>query len=840
VPETILLETEKCYHCGEDCQSEKLEFREKTFCCEGCKLVFELLDENNLCSYYDFNQSPGISQKKAQYEHKYAFLEDEQVKKQLIQFTDGEKTSVTLFVPSIHCSSCIYLLENLHRLNSGILQTRVNFLKREVYITFAEQNLSLRQVVEMLALIGYEPHISLDDIENKKGRSNFNRQVYYRLGVAGFCFGNIMLLSFPEYFSHGLEEEFQYLFGYFNLLLSLPVFFYSAWGFYQSAWNGLKQKYINIDVPIVLGVIVMFIRSSYEILSGTGAGYMDSLAALIFFMLIGRLFQAKTYDRLSFERDYKSYFPVSVTALKDGGETTVPISSLSPGEMIIIRNQELIPADSVLVSGDGRIDYSFVTGESAPVRIKKGETIYAGGKQCGSAVELEVVKEVSQSYLTRLWNNEAFEKAAGKKFNSLISSISKQFTISVILIAAFSAIWWWDEPVRAMNAFTAVLIITCPCALALSTPFTLGNILRIFGREKFYIKNAEIIETLAKIDTIVFDKTGTITNAGETEIKWEGEELSGQEKSAVHSIVANSVHPLSKAVTVFIKENTETQSEQRKDTENRGELYDDKYSQRNFSRPQRLEKIHIDNFNEITGKGIEATVAGIKYKIGSAAFVKEKKSSPPLKGGGGSDILATSVYISADGIIKGKFIINNAYRKGLNELLSGLKEYEFAVISGDNEAERKNLSAIFPENTKLLFNQKPEDKLNFVKSLQEEGRKVMMIGDGLNDAGALKQSDAGVAVSDDINNFSPACDAILDGSRFSELKTYLQLSKTARKIILWSFIISFLYNVVGLIFAVQGILSPVVAAIIMPLSTITIVLFTTVASNVAAGWRFES
>jgi P-type Cu+ transporter len=793
-----VLEAEKCFHCGEDCQTETLMFKQKTFCCEGCKLVFELLDDNNLCSYYDFNQSPGINQKKAAYEHKWAFLEDRDVISKLIEFSDGRRTSATLFIPAIHCSSCIYLLENLHRINSGILQTRVNFLKREISVTWSEELLSLRKVVEMLSLLGYEPHISLDDIDNKKGKNSFNRQVYFRLGVAGFCFGNIMLFSFPEYFSPELEKEFKHLFGYFNLLLSLPVFFYSAFGFYKSAWAGLKQKHISIDVPIVLGVIVMFIRSTYEILSGTGAGYMDSLAALIFFMLIGRLFQAKTYDRLSFERDYKSYFPVSVTVIKDDKETSVPVNNLGEGDAILIRNEELIPADSVLVTGDARIDYSFVTGESAPVRIKKGEIIYAGGKQCGSAVELRVVKEVSQSYLTRLWNNEAFQKSGNKKFQSMIGSISKSFTITIIAIAAVSAIYWWAEPARAISAFTAVLIITCPCALALSTPFTLGNMLRIFGREKFYIKNAEIIETLASVDTIVFDKTGTITNAGETQIEWQGDVLSQEERIIIKSLTANSVHPLSKTVNELMG---------------------------------KMEKIPVKDFSEITGKGIAANVSGVSVKLGSASFVRSDEN----KNSG-----AAEVFVAFNESVRGKFIINNSYRKGLQPLINSLrKEVSFAVVSGDNDAESENLRNIFPQGTPVLFNQKPQDKLDFIKSLQDQGKKVMMIGDGLNDAGALRQSDAGIAVSDDINNFSPACDAILDGSKFSRLKTYLNLSKSAKRIILASFTISFLYNVVGLYFAVQGILSPVVAAIIMPLSTITIVLFTTVAGNLASLRTFK-
>ncbi|MBA3900203.1 MAG: heavy metal translocating P-type ATPase metal-binding domain-containing protein, partial [Bacteroidetes bacterium] len=656
--DNIIEVAENCYHCGEQFNEEKILFSNKTFCCEGCKLVYELLDENNLGSYYDFNQSPGKTRKEKDSTPRFEYLQEPEIKEKLIDFTDGRLTSVTLFIPAIHCSSCIWLLENLYRLNKSIKSSRVNFLKREAYITFYEESFSLKELAELLHAIGYEPHISLDGMEKSKEKSS-HKKVYYKIGVAGFCFGNIMLLSFPEYFSPELDQEFKHLFGYFNLILSLPVFFYSSSEFFVSAWNGLKQKFINIDVPIVLGIVVMFGRSLLEIVSGSGPGYMDSLAGLIFFMLIGRMFQNKTYDSMSFERDYKSYFPVSVTHVKDGLEKNIPLSKLQKGNHIIIRNQEIIPADAKLIKGHARIDYSFVTGESVEVGVKAGEIIYAGGKQAGSIIELEVAKEVSQSYLTRLWNNEAFVKEKDDRFNMLINKISKQFTIAVIFIALASAFFWWNDMHRALNAFTAVLIITCPCALALSTPFTLGNMLRVFGREKFYLKSAATIETIAKADTIVMDKTGTITRAGSSAVSFQGQELNIAEQCLVKSLVAQSSHPLSKAILKSLGEGAQSEA---------------------------------DGFIEETGKGIEAVINGNSIKAGSATFVGLQESAKQEG--------AANVFISINNEIRGRFLIKNSYREGLENLVSQLqKDYRLALISGDNDAEREHLESVFPEGT---------------------------------------------------------------------------------------------------------------------------------------------
>lgn len=536
---------------------------------------------------------------------------------------------------------------------------------------------------------------------------------------------------------------------------------------------------------------MLFVRSSYEVLSQTGAGYFDSLAGLVFFLLLGRYFQSKTYETLSFERDYRSYFPIAVNRLVGGKEENVAVSYVAPGDRLLVRNQELIPADSILIKGNALIDNSFVTGESNPISKQSGETIYAGGRQMGEAIEVEVLKAVSQSYLTQLWNHAAFDKKQSG-IKGITDRISKFFTIIILTIATAAAWYWWSDDVGlAVNVFTAVLIIACPCALALSAPFTLGNTLRIFGSNKLYLKNAEVIEQLADLDHLVFDKTGTITVSHEEKVDFVGDDLEEQELVMASAVLRNSSHPLSQG------------------------LY------KSLSVEELLE---VDDFQEHVGKGIEGLVKGKRLLLGSAVFVgKEKKS----------DDAQTEVWLSIDGEIKGCFVLRNRYREGLSSLWKSLKEYSVSLISGDNAGESEQLQQWFAKED-LRFNQKPEDKLSYVHDLQQKGEKVMMIGDGLNDAGALKQSDVGVAISEDVSAFSPACDGILSAEELNKLPHFIQLAKQSMTVVKWSFAISLLYNVVGLSFAVQGKLSPVVAAILMPLSSITVVVFVTLATNILA------
>ena len=651
-----------------------------------------------------------------------------------------------------------------------------------------------------MSSIGYEPYISLENYET--GKTNVDRSLTYKLGVAFFCFGNIMLLSFPEYFEikEFWLDNYKPFFRFLIFILALPSFLYSASGYYISAYHSIKTRMLNIDIPIALGIIVMFIRSTYDMVMDHGPGFFDSLASLVFFMLLGKMFQTKTYSFLSFERDFKSYFPIAVTRINtDSSEESVPVYDIEKGNRLLIRNQELIPVDGILISEKAEIDYSFVTGEAVPITKKSGDKVFAGGKQIGKVIEMEVLHSVSQSYLTQLWSNEIFQKKVFQKHKTITDAISRYFT-PILLLIAFGGFGYWifiDANI-AFNVFTAVLIVACPCALALTAPFTFGNILRILGKQKLYLKNALVIEQLAKVDTIVFDKTGTITTNKKSNILYEGIPISEENNVLIKNVLRASNHPLSRMLYDFLPE---------------------------------TKKIKIDDFQEITGKGIQGSIDNKTVQMGSARFV----DAPVLEN---QEIEKTALHIKIDGLYYGKFIFENQYRKGLEKLFVDLSQnYQIKVLSGDNDGERRNLETILPKNTELIFNQKPEQKLDYIKKLQEKGRNVMMVGDGLNDAGALAQSNVGISISENVNVFSPACDAILDASEFSRLDYFLKLSQKSILIIKMSFVLSLLYNVVGLGFAVTGNLLPLVAAIIMPLSTITIVSFVTLMSNYYANQK---
>jgi Cu+-exporting ATPase len=797
------MNTENCFHCGLDIELKtEIIFDAKSFCCQGCQTVYEIFSLNGLTNYYDFERSPGATPLGVN--DRFDFLDNEQIVAKLLDFKEESTQIVSLNIPHIHCSSCIWILENLMQLNKGISSSQVNFPDKKVRISFDSTMVSLKEIVCLLSSIGYEPYISLENYET--GKVNIDRSLTYKLGLAFFCFGNIMLLSFPEYFeiSEFWLDNYRPFFRWLIFALSLPSFLYSGSGYYISAYKSIKSGMLNIDIPIALGIVIFFIRSTFDIVMDYGSGFFDSLTGLIFFMLLGKMFQIKTYSFLSFERDFKSYFPIAITKInKDSTEESIAVYDVQIGDRLLIRNQELIPVDGILMSDLAEIDYSFVTGEAVPITKKSGDVIFAGGKQIGKVIEMEVTQTVSQSYLTQLWSNEVFQKNVDQKHKTITDKISRYFT-PILLLIAFGGLGYWifiDANI-AFNVFTAVLIVACPCALALTAPFTLGNVLRIMGRKLFFLKNAQVIEQLSQVDTIVFDKTGTITTNKKTDISYEGQPISTLNLQLIKSSLRGSNHPLSRMLYDFLPV---------------------------------VNGLKLDHFEEFTGKGICAKIGTSTVKIGSKSFclhATDESTTTAIASNLADLVVGSEVYIKINEVYLGKYTFNSQYRQGLSALFRTLSlHYNLKVLSGDNESERSVLTQLLPHKTELIFNQKPEQKLEFIRQLQAKGHNVMMVGDGLNDAGALAQSNIGVAISENVNVFSPACDAILDASQFQSLFHFLQFSKNAIFVIKMSFALSILYNIVGLAFALTGNLEPLVAAIIMPLSTVTIISFVTLMSN---------
>ncbi|PQJ32344.1 ATPase [Nonlabens arenilitoris] len=786
---------DNCFHCGDPCIEQTIAHDEKKFCCNGCKLVYEILSDNDLGNYYNIENNPGTSPSFSK--DKFNFLENEEIVQKLLEFNEQDVQVVQLSIPSIHCSSCIWVLENLQRIHHGVKSSQVDFPKKTVRVTFNSNELELKALAILLASIGYEPYISLDDYEEKDKK--VDRSLIYKLGVAGFAFGNVMFLSFPEYFEvqEFWLDQFKGLFRWMMFAFSLPVVFYAGIDYLKSAYKGIKSGVLNIDIPIALGIVVLFVRSTIEIVFDLGTGFLDSLTGLVFFLLLGRFFQQRTYAYLSFDRDFKSYFPIAVTRLlkKDGlvDEDQVPIYKIEKGDRLLIRSGEILPVDAVLLSDKASMDYSFVTGESDHITKYLGEVLYAGGRQQSGLIEVEAIKNVEQSYLTSLWSNDVFKKKRHSSFQTLVDRISKKFTVTIITIAVIGAfIWLFINPLIAINVFTAVLIVACPCAIALSTPFTMGNMLRIYGHMGLYLKESVIIERMSQIDTIVFDKTGTITTSSSSQIEYQGDPLNEFEEKNLASTLRGSNHPLSRALYNELKKNDILPA--------------------------------LDDFKEVAGKGLISRIDKEVIKVGSPSFTASQIAQ--------NEHVETAVHINFNQQYKGKYTFKNKYRTGVDTLFKRLsKHYKLHVVSGDNAGEKKHLKELLPSDVILKFNQQPEQKLNYIKDLQSQGARVMMVGDGLNDAGALAQSDVGISIAENVNVFTPACDAIMDASIIDRMDDVITLSRKAVNIINWCFILSLFYNLIGISIALSGNLTPVMAAVLMPLSSLSVVVFTTVMTN---------
>lgn len=775
-----------CKHCGEDCGSHPVQAYGENFCCNGCKTVYGILAENQLCEYYNYDDKAG---KKVDRIEEYAYLDLKEVIDKLTEFQSKNLAKVQFKLPSIHCSSCIWLLERLHTINPGVLSSRVNFVKKTVHIDYNPQEITLRELAELLSSVGYAPQINYASGESESSENN-TKKLLYKIGVAGFVFGNTMLFSFPEYIMENPKVFAQYegLFRYLNLIFILPAFFYSGFDYIVSAWKSLKNKSLILDVPIALGMFALLLRSNYEVIFDQGSGYFDSLAGFIFFLLLGKYLQELTYSHLSFENDYKSYFPLAVKKIDKEADTQrmTLVDQLVIGDEIIIRYGEIVPADAFLLTKKAEIDYSFVTGEADPEFVGEKELVFAGGRNKGKAIRLIVQKPVNESYLTELWNKEVFSKKADKPVSRIANKVSQIFTPAILILATLALIvWYFIDSSLAITVFTAVLIVACPCALSLSIPFTFGTAQKVLATNRFFVKNQNLIENFSEINHIVFDKTGTLTDNRNYEIEF-FTELDEEAQSLVYSLAKQSAHPVSEKITDYFKN-------------------------AQYFEPQ--------DYVEEAGKGIRGFINGHAVQI-----ISSKHTEPDAKRHG-TDVIVDSEF-------KTRIYVKNSLRKGVAKMVSNLKEngFKVTILSGDNEKEQKYLEKVLGADVEMYFRQSPHDKLEFVKKMQQTGEKVMMLGDGLNDAGALKQSDFGVAITEDIGQFSPAADAISEAKALTKLSDILKYVEKSKKLIFKSYLMSLFYNLFGLTFALSGQLTPVVAAILMPISSISVVAFTSLTS----------
>ena len=768
-----------CYHCGDEIIGKPITKDDKEFCCNGCLTVYEILNDNGLEQFYTFNAQSGIKPTTGN-NNKYAALDVPEIFDGFISFQNDDFYIVTFFLPAIHCSSCIYLLENLQKLNADIIKSEANFTARTLTLNVKKER-KLSEVASLLESIGYKPELR----KSSKEAVSYDKKMLLQLGFAGFAFGSVMLWTFPEYL--GLDESFESFrnfSAYLSLAISIPVLLFSARSYLVSAFHAVRTQQLNLDIPIALGILVLFFKSAVTVLQGEGSGYIDSFTGFVFFLMIGKWFQSRTYKTMSFDNDPKAYFPLGVHRINQEKEEIVKISEVKEQDKLHIFNEEIIPCDGTLTSEKAVIDTSFITGESALVNLKKGARIYAGSKLIGSSIFIDVLTTTDQSKFASIWNQ------ANEKTQSLIQNrenlLSKYFLIIVGVVATAAGItWYFIDPSEVVSIVTAVLVVACPCALALSFPFVFGNALRKLGRNGLYFRNSSEIQKLSSIDHIVFDKTGTLTKDRIEGVKYEGIKLTEEILAAALELTRQSMHPYSKSIANYLSEIS-------------GKV------------------APLKDYQEISGMGVQGKLDnGRTLKVGSGAFVGTKER--PESGS----------FIAVDDEILGFFKFESTLREGVLEALQSLaKRYKITLLSGDKDIDAP-LFAELKGQMELNFNLSPNEKKQMIEQFKTNGDHVLFVGDGLNDSEALNTADLGISVAEDEFRFTPKCDAIIKGEAIYKIPKLLKFGSFTKSALQICLTFSLIYNSVGITFAVLGYVTPLFAAILMPLSSISIVFLST-------------
>lgn len=772
-----------CHHCGSEASGYPISDNGLQFCCRGCETVYHILKDNNLCAYYQFDANPGI--KKGQ----ISLPSDDELMVLASEFTtyrDAQRQQCTFEIPQMHCASCVWLLEKLPSVLEGVYSARVDFVKKKLDVAFNPERTGFPAVVRLLDSLGYTPALVPDAQTNTRKDEG---KTILKLAVAGFAFGNIMLFSFPEYL--GLSEaSFQKLFSWLNVGLSIPVLFFAAGHYFTKSARALKARELSVDVPLVIGLTALWLRSIYEVATGIGPGYFDSLSGLVFFLLIGTWLQERTWEAIRFDRSAERFFPLSALVVKDGKTQAVRVFDLVPGDRVQVRNGTIIPGDGILMSHSALIDYSYVTGESAPVYKVAGELLYAGGRSVQGMLELEVVRPFTESRLQQMWSNASQNGRPVSRIGRFAQRVSIWFTLGTLALAAGAFLTWWPVDLgKALFAATAVLMVACPCALVIATPFAYSNATRILGKNGFYLRNPEVVETLSGIDHLVFDKTGTLTDPKEAELEWTSAVPDAALKSLIFTAATASTHPVNRVLAEACAG---------------------------------VATLKPDFYEEQSGRGLRMQYGGHELRIGRESWALPNGSNPGEHLHDGAE-----TYITLDGKPVATFITHHRLRNGVARMLQQLHErYTMRLLSGDSQKDAAYIEAQIPGVfQQMQFRQDPSMKVAALQELESRGATVLMLGDGLNDAGALKAGHAGIVLAQDMTQFTPASSGILLHDALEKLNVFMRFARNTARAGRESFYLSLGYNAFGLYFAATAQLSPLIAAVLMPVSSISVALF---------------
>jgi len=799
----------KCNHCHLEFD-ESVMIKEQTlnFCCKGCQGVYHLLQDENLDSFYDKLGNKTI-QPPIEVNSDLNKFDTQSFEKIYVSSNDDGYKEVDLIIEGIHCAACIWLNEKVLFNTDGIIDANINFTNNKAKIIWDSEKIALSKIIEKIRSIGYNAFAYNSKIADEKA-SQAKRDYFIRMMVAVFATMNIMMLSVAKYtgFFTGITPEVKHLIHIGEFILSTPVLFYSGWIFYRGAYYGLKNRILNMDFLVSSGATFTYIYSLFILFGAKGESYFDSVSMIITFVLVGKYLEVigkkSAVDTLD---TIKSQIPLEAIVIKDGKKVEVAVEDICLGDIVELKTGDKASVDGVIVTGESSFDESSISGESTPIYKTIDDVVLSGTLNQDSLVQYRVTKTFKDSTLNSIVTLLEDSLASKPKIEHKANEISKGFSVAILSLSILTFLVWYFLGIDlgfdydGVNHFEksfivaiSVIVIACPCALALATPIASLIGISELAKKGLLFKEAKFIEELARATKLVVDKTGTITNGKLSVVKARVMDDNIHKLNLLYSLLDSSSHPISISIKEYLKNN--------------------------------YKNLTLKNLNEI--KTLQAKGMIAKYKN-----VDEKEF----------EILGGNQKLMEEFGIRYKFDSHNSvYLFAINkkviatfELKDEIKEYasefvsnsikngiEVIMLTGDNENVAKQVAKKVGIKS-VVANINPIQKAQYVNKLKSEGHTVIMAGDGVNDSVALSSANVSVAMGNGADISIAVSDIVLLNNSLKSLNEAFEISRKTYKFIKQNLSISLIYNLVTIPLAMAGFVIPLVAALSMSLSSLIVV-----------------
>ncbi|MBF7069745.1 heavy metal translocating P-type ATPase [Aliarcobacter butzleri] len=800
----------KCNHCHLEFDRKiMIKDNDLNFCCKGCQGVYHLLKSDGLESFYEKLGNKTIAPPIEVFNDDITKFDSLNFYENYVSKTKEGFNQIDLIIEGIHCAACVWLNEKILFDTKGIVEANINFTTNKARIIWDDDILKLSQIILKIRSIGYNAYAydsSVADIAASKAKQDY----FVRIMVAVVCTMNIMMLSVAKYtgFFTGITPEVMQMIHLGEFILSTPVLFYSGWVFYKGAYYGLRNKMVTMDLAVSTGATLSYIYSLTILLGAKGDSYFDSVAMIITFVLVGKYLEVigkksavDTLDKI------KSTLPLEAVIINGNEKKVVALNSVNIGDIVEIKAGDKVPVDGKVISGNGSFDESTITGESIPVYKKVGDAVFSGTINLDSLIHFEVTKNFKNSTFSSIVS--LLEDSLNSKPSIQIKAnkISRGFSATILSLAFATFLVWYffgldlgfiyegtNQFERSFIVAVSVIVIACPCALALATPMASLVGISELAKKGLLFKEAKFIETLAVASSVVFDKTGTLTKGELNVVKARILDDNIHKLNLLYSLIDSSTHPVSLSIK--------------------------RYLEKNYN----LELKKLENVKNIEAKGMSATYKNVddkEFEIlgGNVELLREFGIYYKF------DSSRTVYLFAINKRVIATFELEDEIKDGSKELINYLqnKNIEVVMLTGDNEQVASRIAKELGIK-KYLSHQTPVSKADFIKELKKQNKVVVMVGDGVNDSVALSSSDVAIAMGNSADISLAVSDVVLLNSTLKSLKEAFVISNKTYKHIKQNLGFSLLYNATTVPLAMAGFVIPLIAALSMSLSSLIVVL----------------